>query len=358
MSTHFDLKTIGASEDVLEYFRMYATRGLTLGRVSTVYRDQYRLYTERGEKTAEAIGALLYRAGDAAALPAVGDWAALQLIDNDTAMIHDILPRRTKFSRRAAGNREVEQVVASNIDVVLVVCGLDLDFNLRRIERYLTLALESGAEATVVLNKSDLAVDVDSRLEETRRICRGAGVVAISALKAEGIAGIASFLGGNRTIALLGSSGAGKSTLVNRLLGEQRQQVQDVRESDNRGRHTTTRRELIPLPGGGALIDTPGMRELQLWVGQESLDATFTDIAELALLCRFRDCNHTGESGCGVIEALADGRLDAARWESYRKLRAEVQWHERQTDANAARATKQRWKVIHKAMRARYKSRW
>ncbi len=358
MSVFFDLKAIGASDDVLEHFHVSATRGLTLGRVSAVNRDQYRLYTEHGERTAEAIGALLYRAPDSAALPAVGDWVAAQLIDRETAMIHDVLPRRTKFSRRASGNREVEQIVASNIDLILVVCGLDQDFNLRRVERYLTLSLESGAEAAVVLNKSDVCAELGARLEETRRISRGARVVAISAISGQGISDVAELIGNQRTVALLGSSGAGKSTLVNQLLGEERQQVQEVRESDSRGRHTTTRRELIPLPGGGALIDTPGMRELQLWATQESLDSTFTDIAELSLSCRFRDCKHAGEKGCAVAEALADGSLEMARWESYCKLRAEIRWHERQTDAGAARAEKQRWKAIHKEMRARYKNQW
>lgn len=357
MSVFFDLKSIGASDDVLEQFRMYAARGLTLGRVSAVYRDQYRLYTERGEMTAEAIGALLYRSPDSA-LPVVGDWVAAQPVDADAAMIHHVLPRHTRFSRRAAGDREVEQIVAANIDLVLVVCGLDHDFNPRRIERYLMLALEGGAEAAIVLNKCDLSVDAEARAEEIRRVSSGKPVVVISALMAQGLAGILKLLGENRTVALVGSSGAGKSTLVNQLLGEQRQKVQEVRESDSRGRHTTTGRELLPLPGGGALIDTPGLRELQLWAGQESLESTFTDVAELARTCRFRDCSHMGEDGCGVAEALADGRLDPARWQSYRKLRAEIQWHEGQTDANAARARKQRWKAIHKAMRARYKERW
>jgi len=356
VSTFFDLKGIGASGDVLEQFRKYASRGLILGRVSAVDRDRYRIYSQVGEMTAEAIGALLYRATDSAALPAVGDWVAAQAIGPESAMIHDVLPRRTKFSRRAAGNREEEQIVAANIDLVLVVCGLDQDFNIRRIERYLTLARESGAEAAVVLNKSDVCADPDARLAETRHISQDAPVVAISALTAEGIGGITELLRGTRTVALLGSSGAGKSTLVNRLLGEQRQPVQEVRESDNRGRHTTTRRELFPLPGGGALIDTPGMRELQLWAGQESLEAAFRDIAELARQCRFGDCSHRVEKGCAVAAALANGTLDHERWDSYSKLQAEIAWHERQTDANAARANKQRWKAIHKAMRAHYKN--
>jgi ribosome biogenesis GTPase len=358
MSAFFDLKAIGASDDVLEQFSRYAEQGLKLGRVSAVHRDQYRIYTERGDLKAEAIGALLFRSPDPAALPVVGDWVAAQLVDEAAAMIHAVLPRRSRFSRRAPGNREVEQIVASNIDLVLVICGLDLDFNLRRIERYLTLALEGSAEAVIVLNKCDLSLDLAARVEETRGVARGSRVVVISALTGYGLGGITGLLGENRTVALVGSSGSGKSTLINRLLGERRQKVQEVRESDSRGRHTTTARELIPLPGGGVLIDTPGMRELQLWAGQESLESTFSDIAEVALTCRFRDCSHLGEDGCSVAEALSEGTLDPARWESYRKLQAEIQWHDAQTNANLARARKQRWKAIHKEMRSRYRDRW
>ena len=247
----FDLKMIGAADQVTQ-------PGLTLGRISAVHRDQYRLYTEQGEMNAEAIGALLYRAPDRSALPAVGDWVGVQVLDSALAMIHEVLPRRTKFSRRSAGKREAEQVIAANIDLVLILCGLDGDFNPRRIERYLTLAQESGAEAAVVLSKADLCENLPARIEEVREITRGIAVVCISAMSEPGIGAILPWLGRGRTIALLGSSGAGKSTLVNQLLGEERQRVQEVRESDSRGKHTTTHRELIPLPMGGALIDTPG----------------------------------------------------------------------------------------------------
>ncbi len=356
MRNSFDLTAIGATAAIAEAFAGYAARGLELARVSVVHADQYRLYTAAGEARAEAIGALLYRT-ERAEWPAVGDWVAAQSTGAGEAMIHAVLPRRTLFSRRAAGNREQEQAIAANVDLALIVCGLDQDFNLRRIERYLTLAHASGARAAIVLNKADVCVDVAGRIAEARGISAGAAVVAISARWEEGIRPVRELLRPEWTVALLGSSGVGKSTLVNRLLGRERQAVREVRESDSRGRHTTTYRELLPLPGGGALIDTPGMRELQLWADQDSLDATFEDVRAIAAGCRYRDCSHTVEEGCAVLDAVADGSLDRARWESYHKLRKEIAFHERQTDLQAALALKKKWKAVHKAMRTDYKRR-
>jgi ribosome biogenesis GTPase len=355
MQDFFDLSAIGATDDVYHAFESFQLHGLILGRVSIVHGDSYRLYTERGEIQAEAIGALLYRA-ERSEWPAVGDWVAAQSAGPEHAMIHAVLPRRTVFSRRAAGDREQEQVIATNIDLLLIVCGLDHDFNLRRIERYLTLAHASGARPVVVLNKSDVCPDLDVKIESARAIAGEAPVVSIVACSAHGIDPVRRLLGRGLTIALLGSSGAGKSTLANQLLGVERQPVQPVRESDSRGRHTTTHRELMPLPDGGALIDTPGMRELQLWTGPESLDSAFAEIAAFAARCRFRDCRHSAEDGCAVRAALIAGELEDSRWQSYEKLRAEIAWHERQLDPRAAQAQKQKWKNIHKAMRVQYKN--
>jgi ribosome biogenesis GTPase / thiamine phosphate phosphatase len=353
----FDLSRIGATHEVYRLHQPYAARSLALGRVSAVHREQYRLYTAEGEMKAEAIGALLYRAVDRSEWPVVGDWVAAQRVGPGEAMIHAVLPRRTTFSRRAAGDREREQVIAANIDLALIVCGLDRDFNPRRIERYLVLARESGAAAAIVLNKADLCQDTEARVREVRQSGGGATVVSICAQSADGIEPILGLIGGDRTVVLLGSSGVGKSTLVNQLLGEERQRVQEVSDSDSRGRHTTTHRELVLLPRGGAVIDTPGMRELQLWAGQDSLDSAFDDIAELALECRFRDCTHRVEVGCAVQAAILGGEIEAGRWQSYLKLRAELAWHERKSDVSAALAQKQRWKKIHKEMRS-HKTHW
>ncbi len=350
------LESLGADGAVYGAFQSDASEGLVLGRIALAQRDQYRLFTETAEHWAEASGALWYRAADAADLPVVGDWVAARVV-GDLAIVERVLPRRTCFSRRAAGRREERQAIAANVDLVFLVCGLDGDFNLRRLERYLTLAAESGARPVVVLNKADLCADLAARRAAAEAVAGGAPVVTSCAHTADGLAALAPFLGPGRTVALLGSSGVGKSTLVNGLLGEARLRTREVRESDSRGRHTTTHRELVPLPVGGALIDTPGMRELQLWAGQDSVDRAFDEIAALAAACRFRDCTHTGESGCAVEAARAAGEISGDRWESYRKLRNEARRHEVMTDWLAALAQKRRWKAIHKAQRQHYKRR-
>jgi ribosome biogenesis GTPase len=347
------LDSIGADAAVHGAFQKYAAQGLNLARVAVSQRDQYRLFTEAGEVEAEPSGGLWYRTPDRAGMPITGDWVAARIVGDAQAIVEAVLPRRTFFSRRAAGRREEEQPIAANIDLVFLVCGLDGDFNLRRLERYLTLAAESGAEAVVVLNKMDLCAELDARLAETAAVSGGRPVVACSAERAEGIDGLLAFVARERTVALLGSSGAGKSTIVNRILGETRFRTSEVRESDSRGRHTTTHRELVPLPGGGALIDTPGMRELQLWAGQESVDRVFDEIEEIATGCRFSDCTHGGEPDCAVAAALASGKIAAERWESYRKLLGEVRRHERLTDGLVAAEHKRKLKVMFRAIRRR-----
>ena len=345
------LESLGADTAIFGAFQTYAARGLVLARVSFSHRDQYCLITENEELAAEPSGAFCFHAADAAAMPVVGDWVAARLVGPGQALVEAVLPRRTCFSRRAAGRREQEQALAANIDVVFLVCGLDGDFNLRRLERYLTLAAESRATPVVVLNKADLCDDLAGRIEETAAVARSAPVIAASAESAPGIEGLRGFLGQGRTVALLGSSGVGKSSLVNRLLGEERLRTGEVRSADSRGRHTTTHRELAALPGGGALIDTPGMRELQLWAGTESVEQTFDEIAAMAEGCRFRDCSHNGEPGCAVQQALEAGTISPDRWQSYRKLLAEAHRHERLAEPLLAREEKRKIKVMFRAHR-------
>lgn len=338
------LEQIGADARVRELFRSHATTGTELGRVSFASHEQYRVWFEAGDCEAAPSGKLRWQD----ALPATGDWVVARRVDPELALIEAVLPRRTRFSRRAAGKAAVEQVIAANIDLAVVVCGLDRDFNLRRIERYLVLTRESGAEPVIALNKADLSGAVAEAVAEVMRIASEVRVVALCAHQS--VAPLAGMVQG-RTVAFLGSSGAGKSTIANALLGEQRQATGSVRAADSRGRHTTTSRMLLPLPGGGALIDNPGMRELQLWASEETLAETFDDIAAFAERCRFADCAHGDEPGCGVQDALARGALDEARWHSYRKLQGEVRYQALQEDVHARQAQKQRWKAIHKAMR-------
>jgi ribosome biogenesis GTPase len=265
------------------------------------------------------------------------------------ARIRAILPRFSRFSRRAAGDSTEEQVVAANIDVVFLISGLDHDFNPRRIERYLLTAWDSGASPVIVLNKSDLVEDVGPFVDEATAVAQGAPVLTISAKQPESVTALRAHLGRGRTAALLGSSGVGKSSIANALIGEERLRTREVRESDSRGRHTSSNRQLVLLGHEGILIDTPGMRELQLWETGDALAGAFGDIDALALGCRFRDCRHAGEPGCAVAAAVNDGTLAAARLESYRKLQQEQAFQARQQDQRAQLEQKRRFKVLTKA---------
>ena len=314
-----------------------------------VIREQgqfYQVAGEFGEVCADVAGRLRHEAGSRADLPAVGDWVGvLPRLGEGGGTVHAILPRRTKFSRKMAGAVTDEQVVAANVDVLLLVSGLDHDFNLRRIERYVAAAYESGATPVIVLNKADLCADVEARMGEVQGVALGVRVCAVSAAENQGIDTILWFLGPGQTGALLGSSGVGKSTLINRLLGQEKQKTTAVRDHDSHGRHTTTHRELIILPSGGLIIDTPGMRELQLW-SEDGGGSAFDDVEEIALRCRFSDCRHREEPGCAIRAALDDGSLSAERYESYVKLQRELRHLEQRQDQRARQEEKQRWRQI------------
>lgn len=322
----------------------------TPARVVAAHGESCVIVTEEGEGSAVLSGRLQYFAASPADLPAVGDWVTIR-----HGVIDSVLPRRTAISRKGAGARKEEQILAANVDLVFIVSGLDHDFNLRRLERYLVVALDSGATPVFVLNKADLCPAPGEALDAVRGIAAGSEVLLTNAIAEDGAARIRACLAEGITGVLIGSSGAGKSTLVNCLLGKQAQAVSAVRESDSRGRHTTTHRQLFRLPGGGMLIDTPGLREIQLWALPERVGGAFPEIEMLARGCRFRDCRHAGEAGCAVAAAIEQGRLDESRLASFHKLEREAQRFERETDPLAARKRKREIVRIHRAQRRFYR---
>ena len=340
-----DLEELGWTSHFAAVFAPHAAAGSTPARVAGESREIYRLYTPAGERSGELAGALRYRAAGPADLPAVGDWVAARTFAGDErAIVHAVLPRATSLLRRAAGRRTAAQVLAANVDVVLVVTSLNQEFNQRRLERYLEAARAGGAPAAVVLSKSDLVADPEAWVERARAVAGGAPVHAASALTGAGLDDLRPLLAPRRTLVLVGSSGVGKSTLVNRLAGEALQATAPVLE-DDRGRHTTARRELLRLPGGAWLVDTPGLRELGLWEpdGEEPL---FDDVAALATGCRFRDCRHEVEPGCAVRAAVAAGGLDPGRLPAYHKLRREAAFLELRRATTPSHAEKQRWRAF------------
>lgn len=324
--------------------------GFIRGRVSFGAREEYRVLLEGGEETLAEPSGVLRAYGE---LPTVGDWVQVRRV-SEFCLIEEVEPRKTAFIRRATGRAHASQCVAANIDICFIVCGLDGDFNLRRIERFLVLARESGAHPVVVLNKEDLCVDLAAALDAVRTVCAGAEIVAISAQHC--VEPLRRWLRPGATAALLGSSGVGKSTIANALSGGTLA-TGDVREHDSRGRHTTTARMLIAIPGGAWLIDTPGMRELGVLSGEISLDSGFPEIAALAAHCRFRDCRHDEEPGCAIRGALAEGKIPADRWISYAKLQREAHRYALEADAAAQRAEKQKWKAMHRANKRMYRER-
>jgi ribosome biogenesis GTPase / thiamine phosphate phosphatase len=343
-----DLERLGWNDEIADIFETHAS-GLDPGRVVVQHRGAWEVAGAHGEALAEVTGRLRH-AADAGALPVVGDWVGLR-----DGQIDAVLPRASKFSRKMPWTQVAEHVLVANVEVAFLVMGLDdRDFNVRRLERYLTTAWKGGASPVIVLNKADLAFDLEAQLAETEGVAFGVPVHAMSAATGDGVEALRAHLAGNRTAVLLGSSGVGKSSLINRLLGEERFRIGDVR-SDGRGRHTTTYRELVPVPGGGVIIDTPGLRELQLWDADEGLDQAFVDVAELIAQCRFADCQHRTEPGCAIKASLADGSLPAERWESYQKLQRELARLERKLDPKLRSEQRKKWAAMAKSHRRRRK---
>lgn len=347
-----ELKDLGWNTFFEAQFAEVKKTDLVPARVVEEFQGLYKVRAARGEYLAKVSGRVRYEAEQRDDMPAVGDWVAVTPRPTEgRARIEAILARRTKLSRKAAGREVEEQIVATNLDTVFIVSSLNQEFNLRRIERYLTLVWDSGARPVLLLNKADLCADAAAWVKETESVALGAPVHLLSARQGQGVETLREYLGQGQTAAFVGSSGVGKSTIINTLSGNSAIKTQTVRESDDRGRHTTTTRQMMFLPGGGIVIDTPGMRELQLWDSEEHLAQTFADITALAAGCKFRDCAHNGEPGCAVTQAVQNGTLDAARVENHHKLQAEMRFQQRKVDPQAARALKEQWKKVHKAAR-------
>lgn len=347
-----NIKQLGWNNEFEHSLSAFKEKGFIPARVALEHKRSYRIYSEYGVLLAEVSGKLRFEASEREDFPAVGDWVVIAARpEEEKATIHAILPRFSKFSRKMAGNQTEEQIVAANINTVFIVTALNQDFNLRRIERYLVMAWESGANPVIVLSKADLCDDTHHAVREVESVALGVPIHVVSVVENRGLCDLEQYMGHGQTIALLGSSGAGKSTLTNYFLGDTVQLVQDIRSKDDRGKHTTTHRELFILPNGGIMIDTPGMRELQLWETETSLNTSFQDIEDLAESCQFGNCQHDTEPNCEIKNALSDGRLDQKRYDSYLKLQKELAYLDRKNNKKAQLEEKKKWKKISMGLR-------
>ncbi|QJB57046.1 ribosome small subunit-dependent GTPase A [Pseudodesulfovibrio sp. zrk46] len=353
----YSMEQLGWNAFFEDHFQPYKEQGLGVGRVLREVRHQYRIYTPQGIVDGDVSGHFQYTAIDRADYPTVGDWVVIRQHD-DYALIEKVLPRTSAFSRNRAGTEVQEQVVAANIDYLCIVCGLDggRNFNLRGIERYIAMTMEGGAKPVIVLNKSDLCADGELAMLQAQSVADAFPIHLVSALTHEGLEEFSMSFESGSTVAFAGHSGVGKSSLINTLLGRAELKTNSLRESDLRGRHTTTHKELFFLQSGAMVIDTPGMRELQLWGSQQSLNDTYSEIHEAAQRCRFNDCTHQNEPGCAVRELLIDGSVEMERYENYLDMRSELLFLESKRNEKKSHERKAKEKALSRLIRRSQKN--
>jgi ribosome biogenesis GTPase len=352
----YNLIQLGWNEFFQNQFQMFKEQNFIPARIAIENRQRYVIYTEMGELPAEITGKLLY-SSEIAELPKTGDWVAALFFENEKkAIIHSVLERRNKLSRKVADRKTEEQVIAANVDYVFIVQSLDNNFNIKRLERYIVSALESNIQPAIILNKIDLTGESLLRKKEVMERFSDVQVILTNALTGTGINEVKNILSEGKTGVFAGSSGVGKSTIINYLMGETILQTSEISSSVNKGKHTTTRRELLIIPKGGIVVDTPGMREYQLWNVDKGMDQVFDEIELLSLDCKFSNCTHTKETGCAVLEALKKGIIDEAKLQSYYKLQKELRYLEEKQDKNGFLKRKEREKKLHKEIKLFFKT--
>lgn len=346
------LNSLGWNDFFDNSFKNFDSNTYKCGRISAENKTNYSVLTGSGEIIGEVSGRYLFETERQSDLPKVGDWVVITLFNNnELAVIHQTLPRRTKISRKSADRKTDEQIIAANVDIAFIVQSLDDNFNINRLERYLSVVYQGGVKPVVILNKTDLRNDVEEKVKLVKERTGIENPVSVSALNRDGLDAITSMIKPGLTIVFIGSSGVGKSTLINALLGYDRFATNEVREQDSRGKHTTTRREMVLMPSGGILIDTPGMRELSLWNADNGLAQTFSEFDDYSESCKYSDCTHTHEIGCAVLSALEKGFIPKERYENYLKLRKELKYLESKQNISAQIEEKRKWKIIHKELK-------
>ncbi|MBU2491904.1 MAG: ribosome small subunit-dependent GTPase A [Bacteroidetes bacterium] len=351
-----NLKTLGWNSFFENQFEEFRNSGFIPGRIAIENKNNYSVLIENGEVTAEISGKLMFSSESNSDLPKTGDWVILSVFENDNyGIIHNVLKRQSKVSRKKTGKAYDEQVLITNVDFIFIVQSLDNNYNINRLERYLTTVYQSGATPIVILSKADLCNDVELKIAEIQKSHSDVKIIAVSSFENIGIEEINNNLNSGTTYAFLGSSGVGKSTIINKLVGEEIQKTTEVRTGDNKGKHTTTKRELIILEDKGILIDTPGMRGLELWSANEGINTNFAEFEEFEGNCRFADCTHTHETGCAVIEAVKNNLIEQSRYDNYLKLRKELRYLETRVNHKVFLEEKKKWKEIQKWYRNNFK---